>query len=130
MKPCDTKDTATCQRISAMLSRIGDKWTLLTVRALGSGPKRFNALKREMGSISQKMLTSTLRGLERDGFVCRTVLPTNPPQVEYELTALGRDLGRPIGALAEWTFANADAIEAARLSYDLRSGGLLAEAAE
>ena len=76
MKPYDMQDTGTCQRISAMLSRIGDKWTLLIVRALGQGPLRFSALKRELGSISQKMLTSTLRNLERDGFVSRTVAPT------------------------------------------------------
>ena len=66
MKPCDTHDTGTCQRISEMLSRIGDKWTLLVVRALGHGPRRFSALRRELGSISQKMLTRTLRNLERE----------------------------------------------------------------
>lgn len=121
MKPCNTHDTAVCTRLSAMLARVGDKWTLLTVRALGSGPLRFSALKRELGSISQKMLTTTLRNLERDGFVTRTVTPTSPPQVEYALTAMGRDLFRPIAALAEWTWANADAIDAARTAYDLRA---------
>lgn len=122
MKPCDTQDSETCMRISAMLSRIGDKWTLLTVRALGGGPRRFSALKRELGSISQKMLTSTLRNLERDGFVTRTVTPSSPPRVEYALTHMGHDLFRPIAALAEWTWANADAIEAARTAYDARQG--------
>lgn len=123
MKPCDTQDSEICMRISAMLSRIGDKWTLLTVRALGAGPRRFNALKRELGSISQKMLTTTLRNLERDGFVTRTVTPSSPPRVEYALTAMGHDLFRPIAALAEWTWANADAIDAARSAYDARQSG-------
>lgn len=118
MKPCDTKDTGTCQRISEMLSRIGDKWTLLIVRELGQGPLRFSALKRRLGSISQKMLTATLRNLERDGMVSRTVTPATPPQVEYALTAMGHDLFRPIAALAEWTITHADAIDAARQAYD------------
>ena len=118
MKPCDTQDTGTCQRISEMLSRIGDKWTLLIVRELGQGPLRFSALKRRLGSISQKMLTATLRNLERDGMVSRTVTPSTPPQVEYALTAMGHDLFGPIAALAEWTITHADAIDAARQAYD------------
>ena len=73
-----------------MLARISDKWTLLVVRVLGDGPLRFNALKREIGEISQKMLASTLRDLEENGFVTRTVTPVMPPQVEYALTDLGR----------------------------------------
>ncbi|PZO64209.1 MAG: transcriptional regulator [Paracoccus denitrificans] len=121
MIPRDVKDTQNCQRISQMLSRIGDKWTLLTVRALGEGPRRFSELKRELGSISQKMLTVTLRNLERDGFVTRTVTPTTPPQVSYTLTELGRDLSCPISKLADWTFANCDAIDRAREAYDARS---------
>ncbi|WP_273501491.1 winged helix-turn-helix transcriptional regulator [Paracoccus sphaerophysae] len=120
MKPCDTQDTCTCQRISEMLSRIGDKWTLLIVRELGQGPLRFSALKRRLGSISQKMLTATLRNLERDGMVSRTVTPVTPPQVEYALTAMGHDLFRPIAALAEWTITHADAIDAARQAYDVQ----------
>ena len=118
MKPCDTQDTGTCQRISEMLSRIGDKWTLLIVRELGQGALRFSALKRRLGSISQKMLTATLRKLERDGMVSRTVRPATPPQVEYALTAMGRELAGPIAALAEWTITHADAIDAARQAYD------------
>ena len=120
MKPCDTHDTGTCQRISEMLSRIGDKWTLLVVRALGRGPRRFSALRRELGSISQKMLTRTLRNLERDGLVSRTVTPTTPPQVEYALTPMGEDLFGPIAALADWTITHADCIDAARAAYDGR----------
>ncbi|MEZ5799757.1 MAG: helix-turn-helix domain-containing protein [Nitratireductor sp.] len=79
-----------CSTISDMLSRIGDKWTIETVTALGKGPKRFNELRREMGEISQKMLSTTLRRLERDGFVSRHVLPTTPPQVSYTLTRLAK----------------------------------------
>jgi DNA-binding HxlR family transcriptional regulator len=107
-----------CLRISQLLSRVGDKWTILVIRVLGDGPQRFNALRREVGEISQKMLASTLRNLERDGFVSRTVLPMQPPQVEYALTDLGRDLQRPVQALAQWTLTNAQAIEAARARYD------------
>ena len=118
MKPCDTGDTGTCQRISEMLSRIGDKWTLLIVRELGQGPLRFSDLKRRLGSISQKMLTSTLRNLERDGMVSRSVRPTAPPRVDYALTPMGHDLSRPIAALADWTITHADAIDAARACYD------------
>ncbi|AXC49289.1 transcriptional regulator [Paracoccus suum] len=118
MIPCDTQDTVHCERLSRMLSRIGDKWTLLIVRALGAQPLRFNALKRELGSISQKMLTVTLRNLERDGLVTRKVTPTTPPQVEYALSAMGRDLHQPIAALAEWAWAHADAIDRARADYD------------
>ena len=88
------------------------------MRELGQGPLRFSALKRRMGSISQKMLTATLRKLERDGMVSRTVRPATPPQVEYALTAMGRDLAGPIAALADWTISHADAIDAARAAYD------------
>jgi DNA-binding HxlR family transcriptional regulator len=120
MKPCDTADTGTCQKISELLARIGDKWTLLIVRTLSNGPLRFNAIRRMVSGISQKMLTLTLRNLERDGFVTRTVTPTAPPQVEYALTALGHDLGRPVGALAQWTWENAQAIDTARAAFDMR----------
>jgi len=88
----------------------------------GAGAETLSALKRELGSISQKMLTRTLRNLERDGFVSRKVTPSTPPQVEYALTEMGQDLFCPIAALSEWTFANADAIDAARADYDARHG--------
>ena len=120
MKPCDTTDTGTCQKISELLARIGDKWTLLVVRTLSSGPLRFNAIRRQVSGISQKMLTLTLRNLERDGFVTRKVTPSTPPQVEYALTALGRDLGAPVAALAQWTWENAQRIGAARAAFDHR----------
>ncbi|MGZ9810635.1 winged helix-turn-helix transcriptional regulator [Pseudoroseicyclus sp. H15] len=110
----------TCLRISALLSRVGDKWVILVIRALDGETKRFNALRREIGDISQKMLSSTLRNLERDGFVRRTVTPVTPPMVEYQLTDLGQELLCPVQALASWTATNADRIEAARLAYDSR----------
>jgi DNA-binding HxlR family transcriptional regulator len=106
-----------CERISELLSRVGDKWTVLVVRVLGEGPMRFNALRRAIGDISQKMLASTLRTLERDGLVTRTVTPTTPPQVEYALTDLGRGLLVPVCHLARWTTENAGRIEAARRAY-------------
>lgn len=112
------EESPQCRKISELLSRVGDKWTLLVIRRLGAGPSRFNGLRREIGDISQKMLSSTLKNLERDGFVRRTVTPTKPPQVEYALTALGHELQCPIAALAEWTIANSARIEAARAAYD------------
>ena len=114
------EDTDVCDHIGRMLSRISDKWTLLVVRALGRNPHRFNALKREVGEISQKMLASTLRELEANGFIIRTVTPSKPPQVEYALTALGRDFLKPCQALAEWTIAHSAQIEAARAAYAAR----------
>lgn len=123
MCPGVARDTSQCEQISALLSRVGDKWTVLVVQMLGAGPMRFNALRRAVGDISQKMLSTTLRNLERDGFVTRTVTPTTPPQVEYALTDLGTGLLEPVRALAAWTLANADRIEAARQAYDVRSAG-------
>ena len=125
MKPCSADDTGdssqTCARISELLSRIGDKWTLLVIRSLGPKPMRFNALRREIGDISQKMLAHTLRNLERDGFVTRTVTHTAPPQVDYALTALGADLLNPVCALASWAIANSGHIDHARAAYDGRA---------
>jgi DNA-binding HxlR family transcriptional regulator len=118
----EVRDREGCERISEMLSRIGDKWTILIVRRLGDKPQRFNALRREIGDISQKMLATTLRNLERDGFVTRHVTPTSPPQVEYTLTCLGHELLVPVQALAMWTFANMSQIEAARAAYAERNG--------
>lgn len=116
----DAQETAACARISELLSRVGDKWTVLVIRVLGEGPMRFNALRRHIGDISQKMLATTLRNLERDGFVTRTVTPTTPPQVEYALTDLGRSLLGPVYSLAQWTVANADRIDAARAAFAAR----------
>src|ERR1700738_2993782 len=84
--------TEDCRALSSILALVGDKWTVLIVVLLGDGPKRFNEIKRMVGGISQRMLTFTLRGLERDGLVTRTVFPTAPPRVDYALTKLGRHL--------------------------------------
>src|SRR5512146_2435223 len=91
-----------CQTISGLLQRIGDKWSLLVVQTLGSGSLRFNELRRAIPSVSQRMLTLTLRNLERDGLVSRTVTPSIPPRVDYELTDLGQSLQGPICGLATW----------------------------
>jgi DNA-binding HxlR family transcriptional regulator len=108
----------TCRTISTLLSRIGDKWTVLVVQTLGDGSKRFNELRREIPSVSQRMLTLTLRNLERDGLVSRTVTPSIPLRVDYELTKLGRSLQKPICQLAGWAIDNVDTIHAAQARFD------------
>jgi DNA-binding HxlR family transcriptional regulator len=107
-----------CRAVSEVLARVGDKWTVLVVGTLGDGPKRFNELRRALGSISQRMLTLTVRGLERDGLLTRTVFPTVPPRVDYELTKLGRSLLEPVSALGLWARKNRPAIQEARLRFD------------
>jgi DNA-binding HxlR family transcriptional regulator len=107
-----------CRAVSEVLARVGDKWTVLVVSALGDGPRRFNELRRALGSISQRMLTLTLRGLERDGLVTRTVFPTIPPRVDYELTMLGRSLLEPVSELGLWARQNRAAIQDARVRFD------------
>jgi DNA-binding HxlR family transcriptional regulator len=107
-----------CRAVSEVLARVGDKWTVLVVSQLGDGPKRFNELRRALGSISQRMLTLTLRGLERDGLATRTVFATVPPRVEYELTKLGRSLLAPVSALGLWARRNRSAIQVARQRFD------------
>jgi DNA-binding HxlR family transcriptional regulator len=114
-------ESSGCKAVNTVLARIGDKWSVLIVGLLGDGPKRFNEIKRMVGGISQRMLTLTLRGLERDGLVTRTVFPTVPPRVDYELTELGRSLWTPVGALATWAHANQDEIAAARRRFDARA---------
>jgi len=123
-KPGTREDTSACTYIGDMLARISDKWTLLVVRSLGRGPLRFSALRREVGEVSKKMLTSTLRELEENGFVIRTVMPTRPPQVEYARTDLGHDFLTPVQAIAEWVVKNSKRIDAARATYSrhVRSG--------
>lgn len=134
-----------CTQVSDMLSKIGDKWTVLVVSTLGAQalcitaqgdepphdaetcrageitPMRFSEIQRAIGNISQKMLTSTLRTLERDGFVTRTVTPTRPPRVDYELTDLGRDLLIPVQQLGQWAVNNAERIAAARAAFDAQN---------
>jgi DNA-binding HxlR family transcriptional regulator len=104
--------------VSSVLARVGDKWSVLVVMSLGQGPKRFNELRRMIDGVSQRMLTLTLRGLERDGLVTRTVFPTIPPRVDYELTDLGRSLQAPVTALGGWAQAHQHEIEAARIAFD------------
>jgi DNA-binding HxlR family transcriptional regulator len=112
-----------CRAVSEVLARVGDKWTVLVVSTLGDGPKRFNELRKALGSISQRMLTLTLRGLERDGLVTRTVLPTNPPRVDYDLTRLGRSLLEPVSELGSWARKNRPAISEARRKFDAGAAG-------
>jgi DNA-binding HxlR family transcriptional regulator len=113
----DPKDPV-CRTISGLLQRIGDKWSVLVVETLGQGPMRFNALRRGIPSVSQRMLTLTLRHLERDGLVNRTVTPSIPPRVDYELTELGRSLLKPVCALVQWSKAHSDKIHEAQDRYD------------
>lgn len=111
-----------CRLVGTVLARIGDKWSVLVVMMLADGPRRFNELKRMIGGISQRMLTFTLRGLERDGLVTRTIFPTIPPRVDYELTELGRSLKGPIQALGAWAFTHLPEIQEARARFDGRNG--------
>jgi DNA-binding HxlR family transcriptional regulator len=111
-------DHAPCKALGRVLDRIGDKWTIMVVGALSNGPMRFNALLRLVDGVSHRMLTLTLRGLEQDGMVKRTVYPTVPPKVEYELTRIGCSLIEPLSTLASWADANLSAIEAARTAYN------------
>lgn len=107
-----------CRTINGLLQRIGDKWSLLVVETLGQGPRRFNELRRDIPSVSQRMLTLTLRNLERDGLVNRTVTPSIPPRVDYELTELGHSLQAPICGLVQWAMENSPAVNQAQARYD------------
>ena len=120
MKPAKRHISENCQAVSEVLARVGDKWTVLTVSILGRGPMRFNELKRAIGGVSQRMLTLTLRALERDGLLTRTVYPSVPPRVEYELTQLGRSLLSPVSALATWAIDHRGSIDSARHKFDGR----------
>ncbi|MFO1034270.1 MAG: helix-turn-helix domain-containing protein [Hyphomicrobiales bacterium] len=123
MEPSISHDTATCRAVAEVLARIGDKWTVYIVRLLSRGPMRFNEMRREVSAISQRMLSLTLRGLERDGLVKRTVTPSIPPRVDYELTVKGKTLIDPLKAVGLWAIANRDYIEKARLKYDAAHEG-------
>ena len=118
MKPRNTHLTGECVAVSDVLARVGDKWSVLVVTRLGQGPMRFNELRRTIDGISQRMLTLTLRGLERDGLITRTVFPTIPPRVDYALTPLGRDLLNPVSALGAWAVRNQPKIARARERFD------------
>jgi DNA-binding HxlR family transcriptional regulator len=118
----DNPVAETCP-VRDVLDRLGDAWSFLVVLRLAAGPQRFNALKRAVGGISQRMLTVTLRSLERDGLVSRKVFPTTPPQVEYRLTELGFSLADPMGVLTRWAAANHAKIRATRAEYDAIAAG-------
>jgi DNA-binding HxlR family transcriptional regulator len=130
MKPEHTKVTvpppfahleSDCRGAASILARVGDKWSVLVIMMLSDGPRRFNEIKRMIGGISQRMLTLTLRGLERDGLVTRTVFPTIPPRVDYELTDLGHGLSKPVSALGKWAVEHRAQIEMARTTFDGRN---------
>ncbi len=114
-----------CSAARDVLARIGDKWSMLVVVLLGSGPRRFNELRRMIDGISQRMLSLTLKGLERDGLVRRTVTPTIPPRVDYELTALGVSLWEPVEELGRWARTHQAAVQAARRAFDQANGNPL-----
>lgn len=128
MKPTNSHRPGECQRANDVIARIGDKWSVHVVMLLGDGRQRFMDIKRAVDGVSQKMLTVTLRGLERDGYVERTFHPTIPPKVEYELTDLGRELLVPLRALGTWAIANHDRVVEARRTYDERAGAPRPEA--
>ena len=124
MKPGDKLDPLTCRAVQSILSRIGDKWTVLVVTLLHGGPARFNELRRSIDGISQRMLTLTLRSLERDGLVSRTVYPTIPPRVDYALTPVGRSFMEPLEGLIAWAEAHAAGIKASRAAAGaIHAGG-------
>ena len=115
--------TGDCRAVSSILALVGDKWTVLIVVLLGDGPKRFNEIKRMVGGISQRMLTFTLRGLERDGLVTRTVFPTTPQRVDYELTKLGSTLWEAVEPLSLWARAHLGEIMTSREQFDGKDAG-------
>ena len=110
----------TCREVGDILARVGDKWAVFIIMRLGDGAMRFSELQKSIPTVSKKMLTTTLRGLERDGYLTRMVTPTIPPRVDYELTDTGRDVMIPINALAAWAMSRRERIEAARRAYDAR----------
>lgn len=118
MSPGNIHVPGNCHTVTEILSRVGDKWSVQLIVQLGDGPKRFNELRRIVSGISQRMLTLTLRGLERDGLVTRTVYPTIPPRVEYQLTELGCSLLKTMRALGAWAIENRDKILEARRRFD------------
>ena len=109
-----------CRAVGTVLSLVGDKWSVMIIVILGSGPMRFTEIKRAVGGISQRMLTLTLRGLERDGLVTRTQFETIPPRVDYELTALGCSLRQVVEPLGAWARAHMNDMKRARETYDKR----------
>lgn len=128
MSLTDTSQSANCSAMSDVLNRIGDKWSVMVVGMLGrQGTLRFNELKRLINGVSQRMLTLTLRNLERDGLVTRTIYPEVPPRVEYGLTELGKTLQGPIAGLWDWSAEHHGSIIDAREIYDARANAVAAE---
>ena len=122
MSPRNTRPTHDdCVAVREVLNRVGDKWSVLVISLLGAGPKRFNELRKMIEGISQRMLTLTVRGLERDGLVTRTIFPTIPPRVDYALTPLGRTLLEPVKALAKWAERNRQDIQSSRDRFDAKA---------
>jgi DNA-binding HxlR family transcriptional regulator len=115
------RESSDCRAVSAVLARVGDKWSVLIIMLLGDGTKRFNGIKRMVGGISQRMLTLTLRGLERDGLVKRTIYLSIPPRVEYELTPLGRSLWAAVEPLGSWAQGHVADIRKAQDRFDKRA---------
>jgi len=107
-----------CRTARSILARVGDKWSVLIIVLLGDGPKRFNQIRRMVGGISQRMLTLTLRGLERDGLVTRTQFPTIPPRVDYELTRLGRSLWDAVEPLSTWAQGHVKHVSRAQAEFE------------
>lgn len=114
----EVHDAPQCTAVNDILARVGDKWSVRVVMGLADGSRRFNQLRRDIPGISQRMLTRTLRGLERDGLVSRTVTPSVPPRVDYALTRLGKSLCDPVARLGNWAIANIGKVEAARAVFD------------
>ena len=121
-KAAESLSPGECLGVRQVLSRVGDKWTVLIINELGDGARRFNELRRQIDGVSQRMLTLTLKNLERDGLVSRTVTATAPPRVDYDLTPLGRALLEPVRALGQWAQAHMAQMDAARAAYDRRAG--------
>lgn len=117
----ERRDARSCLKITQVLSRIGDKWTVLIIILLRDRGYRFNELKRGIDGISQRMLTLTLRNMERDGLVTRTVTPSIPPRVDYELTDIGRSLAGPVKILGDWAFEHLGRIAVAQATFDART---------
>jgi DNA-binding HxlR family transcriptional regulator len=123
MKPGHSHDTDSCRAVADVLARIGDKWTVNIVGLLANGPMRFSEIRRKVSAISHRMLSLTLRGLERDGLVTRTVTPSIPPRVDYELTPRGVTLIGPLMSIGQWAIENQSYVESARTKYDLENQG-------
>lgn len=119
-KPSYDMHDTDCQKVSQVLARVGEKWSILIITFLAGGPRRFTEIKKAINGISQRMLTLCLRGLERDGLIKRTVYSVMPPRVEYELTPLGRSLTKPVVALGTWAMEHIPDIDAAREAFDER----------